>query len=234
MINYDGSSFNPKHHSTAQHIKMKVSPSGDAEWWVIITTNHNSTHSVKSYPMVFVFACACVYTVSHSLLQLFLRVSEGAARSARTAPFLLHVTTHVRLVLAVLGRLRQRGRDIELTTWTTQTPSIHMIRWYDECKTCATLLIVFKSTSHVDFYDILSHAMVPAHHGPMVYGEESLHTGTTNCIGTCELTCCGSAPFLLWFWMKSTRPCTTVFTATRPFSSCSHVGGGASANQYVH
>lgn len=28
--------------------------------------------------------------------------------------------------------------------------------------------------------------------------------------------------------MKSTRPCTTVFTATKPFSSCSHVGGGAS------
>lgn len=43
-----------------------------------------------------------------------------------------------------------------------------------------------------------------------------------------KLTCWGSAPFLLWFWMKSTRPCTTVFTATNPFSSCSHVGGGAS------
>lgn len=42
------------------------------------------------------------------------------------------------------------------------------------------------------------------------------------------LTCWGSAPFLLWFWIKSTRPCTTVFTATNPFSSCSHVGGGAS------
>lgn len=31
--------------------------------------------------------------------------------------------------------------------------------------------------------------------------------------------------------MKSTSPCTTVFTATRPFSSCSHVGGGASDNK---
>lgn len=44
-------------------------------------------------------------------------------------------------------------------------------------------------------------------------------------------TCCGSAPFLLWFWIKSTRPCTTVFTATNPFSSCSHVGGGASVGK---
>lgn len=28
--------------------------------------------------------------------------------------------------------------------------------------------------------------------------------------------------------MKSTRPCTTVFTATKPVSSSSHVGGGES------
>ncbi len=42
------------------------------------------------------------------------------------------------------------------------------------------------------------------------------------------LTCCWSPPFLLWFWMKSTRPWTTVRTASSPLASCSHVGAGAS------
>lgn len=46
------------------------------------------------------------------------------------------------------------------------------------------------------------------------------------------ITCCWSVPFLLWFCIKSTSPCTTVFTATSPNSNCSHVGGGASAGKY--
>lgn len=41
-------------------------------------------------------------------------------------------------------------------------------------------------------------------------------------------TCCWSPPFLLWFWMKSTRPWTTVRTASNPLANCSHVGAGAS------
>ncbi len=44
------------------------------------------------------------------------------------------------------------------------------------------------------------------------------------------LTCCWSPPFLLWFWMKSTRPWTTVRTASSPLASCSHVGAGASVS----
>ena len=70
-----------------------------------------------------------------SLLQLFLRVSEGAARSAGTAPLLLHVATHVRLVLAVLGRLRQkdeRERERESNTWTLLTPG-QMIHEPETC-----------------------------------------------------------------------------------------------------
>lgn len=52
-----------------------------------------------------------------------------------------------------------------------------------------------------------------------------------NCPAGGPLTCCCSVPFLLWFWMKSTKPWTTVFTATRPFSSWSQVGGGASGKR---
>lgn len=41
----------------------------------------------------------------HLLLQFFLRMSKGAASSTRAASLLLHVTTHVCFVLAVLRRL---------------------------------------------------------------------------------------------------------------------------------
>lgn len=58
----------------------------------------------------------------NSLLQFFLRVSKGAAGSARTASLLLHVTTHICLVLAVLRRLKERQVLLKQKTYTLVYP----------------------------------------------------------------------------------------------------------------
>lgn len=63
----------------------------------------------------------------NSLLQFFLRVSKGAAGSARTASLLLHVTTHVCLVLAVLRRLKERQ---VLLIQKTYTSCVNMVKPY--------------------------------------------------------------------------------------------------------
>lgn len=53
----------------------------------------------------------CCTVSTDLLLQFFLRVSKGAASSARAASLLLHITTHVCLVLAVLRWLKKTSSN---------------------------------------------------------------------------------------------------------------------------
>lgn len=203
-----------------------------------------------------------------SLLQFFLRVSKGAAGSARTASLLLHVTTHICLVLAVLRRLKERQVLLKQKTYTLvyplTNPCVITVKPYpsvlpstitNKAKHTGVLIlnmteqywvILLKSISPQTctaskcistslIIDVLM--MVVVRLWPSVRGRINLTTQRAwprfFCGPLHKLTCWGSAPFLLWFWMKSTRPCTTVFTATSPFSSCSHVGGGASGEKHM-
>lgn len=83
---------------------------------------------------------------SDSLLQFFLRMRKRAAGSTRTASLLLHVPTHVRLVLAVLRRLRGEVKCYEKISRRAR-PLCHQVCCQAERQTelnTTTILVVFQ------------------------------------------------------------------------------------------
>lgn len=87
--------------------------------------------------------------VPDSLLQLFLRVSEGAAGSTRTASLLLHVPTHVRLVFTVLWGLKTDREGKRYGERGAKSPLFNSVRHLntDNCVSSEWIIVRIKSLS---------------------------------------------------------------------------------------